>query len=182
MSENLLNRNFTATATGQAWVSDVTYIRTVTAWLYLTVVLDLADRKIIGWALSRTMKAKDTKVAAFRMAVKNRPVIQPLIFHSDRGVQYACDEFRQELKAFFLISQSMSRKANCWDNAVAESFFKTLKVECVYDYKLENQQEASATVFEYIEIWYNRKRLHSSLGYRSPAQMEQHLNQYALVA
>jgi putative transposase len=182
VSKNLLNRNFTAAATGQAWVSDITYIRTVTGWLYLTVVLDLADRKIIGWALSKTMKAKDTTIAAFKMAVKNRPVIQSLIFHSDRGVQYACDEFRQELKAYPLIRQSMSRKANCWDNAVAESFFKTLKVECVYDYKFVDQQEAAATVFEYIEIWYNRKRLHSSLGYRTPAQMEQLLNQYALVA
>lgn len=182
VSENLLNRNFTAKATGQAWVSDITYIRTIKGWLYLTVVLDLADRKVIGWALSRTMKAKDTTIAAFKMAVKNRPVIQPLIFHSDRGVQYACDEFRQELNAYPLIRQSMSRKANCWDNAVAESFFKTLKVECVYDYKFENQKEAAATVFEYIEIWYNRKRLHSSLGYRTPAQMEQLLNQYPLVA
>jgi putative transposase len=144
--------------------------------------MDLADRRIIGWALSKTMKAKDTTIAAFKMAVKNRPVVQSLIFHSDRGIQYACDEFRQELKAYSLIRQSMSRKANCWDNAVAESFFKTLKVECVYDYKFENQQEAATTVFEYIEIWYNRKRLHSSLGYRTPAQMEQLLNQHALVA
>jgi putative transposase len=182
VSENLLNRNFTANTTAQAWVSDITYIRTITGWLYLTVVLDLADRKVIGWALSKTMKAKDTTIAALKMAIKNRPVIQSLIFHSDRGIQYACDEFRQELRAYPLICQSMSRRANCWDNAVAESFFKTLKVECVYDYKFENQQTASATVFEYIEIWYNRKRLHSSLGYRTPAQMEQILNQYPLVA
>ena len=184
VSENLLNRNFTATATGQAWVSDITitYIRTITGWLYLTVVLDLADRKIIGWALSKTMKAKDTTIAAFKMAVRNRPVVQSLIFHSDRGIQYACDEFRQELRAYPLIRQSMSRRANCWDNAVAESFFKTLKVECVYDYKFVDQQEAATTVFEYIEIWYNRKRIHSSLGYRTPAQMEEQLNQYALVA
>lgn len=122
VNENLLNRNFTATATGQAWVSDITYIRTLTGWLYLTMVLDLADRKIIGWALSKTMKAKETTIAAFKMAIKNRPVIQPLIFHSDRGIQYACDEFRQELRAYPLIRQSMSRRANCWDNAVAESF------------------------------------------------------------
>ena len=151
VSENLLDRNFTANATAQAWVSDITYIRTITGWLYLTVVLDLADRKIIGWALSKTMKAKDTTIAAFKMAVKNRPVIQSLIFHSDRGIQYACDEFRQELRAYPLIRQSMSRRANCWDNAVAESFFKTLKVECVYDYKFEDQQEAATIVFEYIE-------------------------------
>jgi putative transposase len=98
VSENLLDRKFTVNATGQAWVSDITYIRTITGWLYLTVVLDLADRKIIGWALSKTMKAKETTIAAFKMAVKNRPVIQSLIFHSDRGIQYACDEFRQELE------------------------------------------------------------------------------------
>ena len=182
VSKNLLNRNFTATVTGQAWVPDITYIKTITGWLYLTVVLDLADRKIIGWALSKTMKAKDTTIAALKMAVKNRPVIQPLIFHSDRGIQYACDEFRREVGAYPLIRQSMSRRANCWDNAVAESFFKILKVECIYDYKFVDQQEAATTVFEYIEIWYNRKRLHSSLGYRTPAQMEQLLNQYALVA
>lgn len=182
VSENLLDRKFTANATGQAWVSDMTYIRTITGWLYLTMVLDLADRKVIGWALSKTMKAEETTVAAFKMAVKNRPVIQSLIFHSDRGVQYACEGFRQELKAYPLIRQSMSRRANCWDNAVAESFFKTLKVECVYDYKFVDQQEAATTVFEYIEIWYNRKRIHSSLGYRTPAQMEELLNQHALVA
>jgi transposase InsO family protein len=182
VSENLLDRNFIANAIGMGWVSDITYIRTITGWLYLTVVLDLADRKIVGWALSKTMKAKDTTIAALKMAVKNRPLIQPLMFHSDRGIQYACDEFRQELETYPLIRQSMSRRANCWDNAVAESFFKTLKVECVYDYKFADQQQAATTVFEYIEIWYNRKRLHSSLGYRTPAQMEQLLNQYALVA
>ncbi|AHM62636.1 integrase catalytic protein [Flammeovirgaceae bacterium 311] len=122
VSENLLDRNFTAAATGQAWVSDITYIRTLAGWLYLTVILDLADRKVVGWALSDTMKAKDTTIAALKMALKNRPVVQKLIFHSDRGVQYACDEFRKELRVTPLIRQSMSRKANCWDNAVAESF------------------------------------------------------------
>jgi transposase InsO family protein len=182
VNENLLDRNFSATATGQAWVSDLTYIRTITGWLYLTVVLDLADRKVIGWAFSKTMAAKETTVAALKMAINNRPVLNSLIFHSDRGVQYACKEFRQELKAYPLIRQSMSRRANCWDNAVAESFFKTLKVECVYDYKFENQEIAATTVFEYIETWYNRKRIHSSLGYRTPEQMEKLLNQYALAA
>ena len=116
------------------------------------------------------------------MAVKNRPIIQSLIFHSDRGIQYACKEFRNELRPYPLIKQSMSRRANCWDNAVAESFFKTLKAECLYDYKFENQEAAAITVFEYNEAWYNRKRVHSSLGYRTPAQMEKLLNQYALVA
>ena len=113
VSENLLNRQFCATATGQVWVSDITYIRTVAGWLYLTVVLDLADRKVVGWALSQTMKANDTTVAALKMAIGNRPITKPLLFHSDRGVQYACEEFRKELLAFPLIKQSMSRKANC---------------------------------------------------------------------
>ena len=151
-------------------------------WLYLTVVLDLADRKVIGWALSQTLKAKDTTVAALKMAIENRPITQSLIFHSDRGVQYACDEFRKELQAYPFIRQSMSRKANCWDNAVAESFFKTLKTEGVYGNKFENQQAAAMEIFEFIEIWYNRERLHSSLGYRTPAQMEELLNHQSLAA
>ena len=182
VSENLLNRNFSASSTGRAWVSDITYIRTLTGWLYLTVVLDLADRKVIGWALSETMKAKETTVAALKMAITNRPVVQELIFHSDRGVQYACDEFRKELKAYPLIQQSMSRRANCWDNAVAESFFKSLKTECVYGTRFENQRAAALVMFEYIEVFYNRERLHSSLGYRTPAQMEQLLIQNPLAA
>lgn len=182
VSENLLNRNFSARVTGQAWVSDITYIRTLTGWLYLTVVLDLADRKVIGWALSETVKAKHTTVAAFKMAIKNRPVVQNLIFHSDRGVQYACDEFRKELKAYPLIRQSMSRKANCWDNAVAESFFKTLKTECVYGNRYQDQRRAAMEIFEYIEIFYNRERLHSSLGYRTPEQMEELLNTKSIAA
>jgi len=182
MSENLLDRNFTATATGRAWVSDITYIRTLAGWLYLTVVLDLADRKVIGWALSQTLKASDTTLAAFKMAVGNRPVTQSLIFHSDRGVQYACDEFRNELQAYSLIRQSMSRKANCWDNAVAESFFKTLKTECVYGNRFENQQAAAMAIFEYIEVFYNRERMHSALGYRTPTQMEELLNYQPLAA
>lgn len=148
----------------------------------MTVVLDLADRKVIGWALSETMKAKETTVAALKMAITNRPVVQKLIFHSDRGIQYACDEFRKELKAYPLIQQSMSRRANCWDNAVAESFFKSIKTECVYGTRFENQRAAAIEIFEYIEVFYNRERLHSSLGYRTPAQMEQLLNQKPLAA
>lgn len=116
------------------------------------------------------------------MAVKNRAVTQGLIFHSDRGVQYACDEFRKELKLYPLIRQSMSRRANCWDNAVAESFFKTLKTECIYENKFINQKAAAMEIFEFIEIWYNRMRLHSSLGYRTPAQMEELLNSKTLAA
>jgi len=136
-------------------------------------VLDLADREIVGWALSQTWKAQDTTGAALKMAITNRPVTQPLIFHSDRGVQYACEEFRKVLQANPLIRQRMSRKADCWDNAVAESFFKTLKTEGVYGSHFENQQVAAMEIFEFIQIWYNRERLHSSLEYRTPAQMEE---------
>lgn len=182
VSENLLARNFTTASTGQRWVSDITYIRTRAGWLYLTVVLDLADRKVVGWALSQTMKAADTSVAAWKMAIRNRPIADELIFHSDRGVQYACEEFRKELHTFPFIRQSMSRRANCWDNAVAESFFKSLKTECVYGVRFENQREAAMAIFEYIEVFYNRKRLHSSLGYRTPKQMEELLNRQTLAA
>ena len=182
VSEDLLQRNFTPPATGQAWVSDITYIRTLAGWLYLTVVLDLADRKVIGWALSETMGAKHTSVAALKMAVRNRPVLEELVFHSDRGVQYACDEFRKALGAYPLIRQSMSRRANCWDNAVAESFFKSLKSECVYGARFENRQVAALEIFQYIEVFYNRQRIHSSLGYRTPIQMEQKLNTKPIAA
>ncbi|WP_299759490.1 DDE-type integrase/transposase/recombinase [uncultured Pontibacter sp.] len=109
-------------------MSDLTYIKTGEGWLYLTAVLDLADRKVMGWALSETMEAESTTVAAFQMAKRNRPVTASLLFHSDRGVQYACSAFRRQLQDLPVV-QSMSRKGNCWDNAVAESFFKTLKTE-----------------------------------------------------
>lgn len=114
------------------------------------------------------MKATDTVMPAFKMAQKTRPITQKLIFHSDRGVQYACNEFRCLLEKNTFIIRSMSRKGNCWDNAVAESFFKTLKAECVYQHKFADKEQAALIVFEYIETWYNRKRLHSVLGYLSP--------------
>jgi transposase InsO family protein len=123
-----------------------------------------------------------TATATLKMAIKNRPVTQPLIFHSDRGGQYACEEFRKELKIYPSMKQSMSRKGNCWDNAVAESFFKTLKTEGVYGSHFENQQVAAREIFEFIEIWYNRERLHSHLGYRTPAQMEELLHHQSLAA
>ena len=141
------------------------------AWLYLTTIIDLADRKVIGWALNETMRAGDTTLAVFRMAMNNRPVVQPLLFHSDRGVQYACNEFRALLKKP-LIQQSMSRKGNCWDNAVAESFFKTIKTEMVYHRDFKTKAEAKIAIFEYIEVWYNRQRRHSALRYLIPCQQE----------
>ncbi len=171
VSENYLQQDFTAERIAQKWVSDLTYIKTGEGWLYLTTVIDLADRKVVGWALSETLKAKETTVAAFKMAVNNRPVVQPLLFHSDRGVQYACTEFRDQLNKL-PITQSMSRKGNCWDNAVAESFFKTMKTEMVYHQKFQTKAEAKLAIFEYIEAWYNRQRRHSALEYLTPCQYE----------
>ncbi len=172
ISDNLLDRNFTPNAPNKAWVSDITYIRTSQGWLYLTTIMDLFDRQIIGWALSKTMKVMDTIVPAWLMATAKRPIASELIFHSDRGVQYASTKFRKVLEANKLIKQSMSRRANCWDNAVAEAFFKTLKTELVYHHRFDTRNQAEIAVFEYIETWYNRKRIHSSLGYLTPIQME----------
>lgn len=164
--DNILNREFTVNNQNIVWVSDITYIRTKQGWLYLTTVIDLFDRKVIGWSLSHTMKAKDTSIKAFKMAVINRPINlnQLLIFHSDRGIQYACKEFVLELKKHKSIVKSMSRKGNCWDNAVAESFFKTLKVELVYQNKYQTKQEAELSIFEYIETFYNTNRRHKQLN------------------
>jgi len=174
--ENILDRDFKPGIISAVWVSDITYIRTKKGWLYLTTVIDLGDRKILGWALSLTMKAIDTVIPAFKMAQKRRPITQELIFHSDQGVQYACNEFRCLLEKNPLITRSMSRKGNCWDNAVAESFFKTLKAECIYQHKFADKEQAALVVFEYIETWYNRKRLHSALGYQSPEEFGKNLN------
>lgn len=180
--ENILDRDFKPGILGAVWVSDITYIRTRQGWLYLTTVIDLGDRKIIGWALSATMKAIDTVVPAFKMARNRRPITQELIFHSDRGVQYACNEFRCLLEKNSFIIRSMSRKGNCWDNAVAESFFKTLKAECVYQHKFADKDQAALIIFEYIETWYNRRRLHSALGYLSPEEFGRSLNKQNIAA
>lgn len=180
--ENILDHDFKPGALGSTWVSDITYIRTKKGWLYLTTVIDLGDRKIIGWALSVTMKAVDTVIPAFKKAQRNRPIINELIFHSDRGVQYACDEFKCLLDRNPMIIRSMSRKGNCWDNSVAESFFKTLKTECVYQYRFTDKEQAALIVFEYIETWYSRKRLHSALGYMSPEEFGRKLMKRKIVA
>lgn len=171
ISANLLSRDFSTTGTGEKWVSDITYIRTGEGWLYLTMVMDLADRKIIGWSMDNSMSTNSTVVEAWKMAIKNRPVESQLIFHSDRGVQYASHEFRKCFKGLPVL-QSMSRKGNCWDNAIAESFFKTLKTEMVYHRKFETRAQAKLEIFDYIEVWYNRKRRHSALDYKTPVQME----------
>jgi putative transposase len=128
------------------------------------------------------MKAIDTVIPAWKMAQKNRNITSELIFHSDRGIQYACNEFKSLLDKNPLVIRSMSRKGNCWDNAVAESFFKTLKAECVYQNKFIDKQQAAVIVFEYIETWYNRKRQHSALGYMSPTEFEEILNKQKVAA
>ena len=129
-----------------------------------------------------TMKANDTVIPAFKMAQARRQITGKLIFHSDRGVQYACNEFRCLLGKNPFIIRSMSRKGNCWDNAVAESFFKTLKTECVYQHKFTDKEQAALIVFEYIETWYNRKRQHSALGYLSPEEFGRNLNKQNIAA
>ena len=181
VSPNLLNRDFSVTGLSQKWVSDLTYIKTQSGWLYLTTVIDLADRKVIGWAFSNTMTTRETTVRALKMAIKNRGIRSGLIFHSDRGAQYACDEFKGLLQAHNII-QSMSRKANCWDNSIAESFFKTLKTELVYHHKFINREMAKIKIFEYIEGFYNTKRIHSAIGYITPSQMEEYLNKVQKIA
>jgi transposase InsO family protein len=157
------------------------YISTGEGWLYLTAVLDLADRKVVGWALSEPMEAEETTVAAFQMAGRNRPVTQILLFHSERGVQYACSAFREQMEGLPVL-QSMSRKGNCWDNAVAESFFKTIKTEMLCHRKFVTSHEVRIAVFEYIKGWYNRKRKHSALDHFTPCQQEKWLYRQSMTA
>jgi transposase InsO family protein len=167
--ENILNREFHAEKGGIKWVSDITYLRTENGWLYLTVAIDLYDRKVIGWALSGGMETSATTIAALEMAVKNRKPLDALIFHSDRGVQYCAQSFRAVLsESCPTVRQSMSRKGNCWDNACAESFFKTLKRELETLDGKHSEAEVRQSVFYYIEAYYNRVRMHSALDYVAP--------------
>ena len=178
--ENKLNREFDVNGPGQAWVSDITYIKTYQGWLYLTVIIDLYDRKVIGWSFSRSLKAIDTTIPAWRMATRNRSITQALIFHSDRGIQYACHEFKNLLQSYKLVERSMSQKGDCWDNAVAESFFKTLKVEHIYHKNFKTFKEAEISIFEYIEAWYNVNRIHTTI--QSPIKNKKELLINQLVA
>jgi transposase InsO family protein len=167
--ENLLNRQFHAEGGGQKWVSDITYLRTIGGWVYLTVVLDLFDRKVIGWALSADMETVHTTIPALQMAFSNRTPGEGLIFHSDRGVQYCAKSFRDTLGELCpRVRQSMSRKGNCWDNACAETFFKTLKRELETLDGKHSAAEVRQSVFMYVEAYYNRLRLHSALDYVAP--------------
>lgn len=171
VSENLLRRNFKASRPDEKWVSDITYIKVEKGFVYLAVIMDLFSRKIIGWSLDTTM-TNQLIMDAFTMAVASRKVEPGLILHSDRGVQYRSGEY-QALLLNEGIRPSMSRKGNCWDNAAMESFFGRFKVEALYAEDITNKQKAYSCVFEYIELFYNNHRRHSSLGYRSPNTYEQ---------
>jgi transposase InsO family protein len=175
--ENKLNRDFQVAGIGEVWVSDITYIKTSEGWLYLTVIIDLGDRKVVGWSHSKSLKASHSTIPAWIMAVKNRPITQKLIFHSDRGIQYACNEFTTLLAGYKMVVRSMSRKGDCWDNAVAESFFKTLKVECIYHNNYKTRNQAILSIFEYIETWYNMRRIHSTLKMSMKDFTENKINQ-----
>ncbi|RYZ85138.1 MAG: IS3 family transposase [Proteobacteria bacterium] len=155
------------------WVSDITFIPTAQGWLYLCIVLDLHSRKIVGWSMREDMKA-DIILEATRMALKARRPVSSLVFHSDCGGQYKAKKFRNLLRRYN-IRQSMTFAGNCYDNATAESFFGTLKSELVYRTKFDTREAARAAIFEYIEAFYNRVRMHSSLGYLSPMQYEQNV-------
>ena len=169
LSPDLLHQDFSADRLEQIWVSDITYIPTMQGWLYLTVIMDLYNRSIVGWAMSNSLRASETTIPALKQAYARLHPAAHLIFHSDRGVQYACNDFREQLSTFQMI-QSMSGKGNCYDNAVAESFFSTLKKELVYHRVYKDRWQARQSIFQYIEIFYNRKRKHSSLGNVSPEQ------------
>ncbi len=171
ISPNLLKGEFYAAAANLVWLSDITYIRTLEGWLYLTIIMDLYSRRIFGWSMSDRLTAKATTIPALIHAYRNCQPLPGTIFHSDKGVQYACTDFRDLLGSFKMI-QSMSGTGNCYDNAVAESFFHTLKTELVYHERYLTRMEAKRCIFEYIEVFYNRFRKHSALGYKSPEEFE----------
>ena len=167
---NILNRQFEVKEPNKVWGSDITYIYTNEGWLYLCVIIDLFSRKVIGWCLSKSISV-DIVINAIKMAYFNRNYPKDVLFHSDRGVQYTSHDFQKILKSYNF-NCGMSRKGNCWDNACAESFFRSLKLEEVNHYKYLTRDEARISIFEYIEVFYNKKRIHSSLGYLTPEEYE----------
>jgi putative transposase len=180
VAENLLQQNFTTIELNQVWTSDITYIWTSEGWLYLVIVLDIFSRSVIGWKVNNTLN-KDFVYETIIKSIKSRKPTKDLIFHSDRGSQYASHEVRKLLKKYH-IKQSMSRSGNCYDNAITETFFHSLKTEMVYHNKFKTRKEAELKIFEYIEIFYNRSRLHSSLKYQTPIEFEKNyfMNNYLL--
>lgn len=177
VAQNVLDRNFRTDHPNRVWVSDISYIRTRQGWLYLAVVLDLFSRRVVGWSMQSTAD-RELVLTALEMALRRRRPAGGLLHHSDRGSQYASKDYGKLLEKHGAVP-SMSRKGDCWDNAVAESFLRTLKVECVYDYNFRTRREAKDVIFDYIESFYNTKRLHSTLDYVSPDEYENnyYLNQ-----
>lgn len=172
VAANLLNRDFSATAANQKWVSDITYVWTDEGWLYLATVIDLYSRAVIGWSIQPTM-TRELICDALTMALWRRGFPRGVLCHSDRGSQYCSDDYQKMLKASGLVC-SMSRKGNCWDNAVAESFFHSLKTELIYTERYATREEAKQSVFQYIEVYYNRVRRHSAIGSIAPEVFENH--------
>lgn len=171
IAENILGRHFEAPAPNKVWLTDITYIETGEGWLFLAAVLDIHSRRIVGWAMDKTMSRK-LCMDALNMGIVNRKPSKGLVHHSDRGSQYASGDYQQMLKDYGMIC-SMSRKGNCWDNAPMESFFGTLKTEWLHRMDFATRDEARQAVFDYIETFYNRKRKHSALDYASPAEFEE---------
>lgn len=170
VAPNFLKQDFDIKEPNKVWLADITYISTIEGWLYLAAIMDLGCRRIKGWSMSNRL-TKELALDALKMAICNNPKSSGVIHHSDRGSQYASTDYQKLLKNNGLIC-SMSRKGNCWDNAPMESFFHTLKTEWVYRFKYNTRQEAKASLFEYIEIFYNRQRRHSALQYMNPCQYE----------
>ena len=171
VASNLLDRQFLQLSPDLAWAADITYFQTGEGWLYLAVVLDLFSRRIVGWSMSRWIDAA-LVIGALRMAVERRQPKRGLIVHTDRGSQYACNDYQAFIARHGIVA-SMSRKRDCWDNAVVESFFASLKSEVKPDRLWSTRNEAKTAIFEYIEAWYNPKRRHSTLGYQSPMEFEE---------
>ena len=171
VAANVLNQQFEASRANEVWLADITYVWTRQGWLYLSAVEDLYTRKIVGWSTSNRLSA-DLVTRALEMAIGRQLPDTGLLAHSDRGSQYASNDYQRLLKGHG-ITCSMSRKGNCWDNAPMESFFATLKKELIYLEQYETRDEARQSIFEYIEMFYNRVRRHSGLGYKSPAEFEQ---------
>lgn len=171
VAPNLLNRRFDVEMPNKVWVSDITYLKVGRQWYYLTVFIDLFSRSIVGWDLSGSLE-RHSVIRALKKAIMRRRPGKGLMIHSDRGVQYVSQDFRKVLKTHGFI-QSMSRKGNCWDNAVAESFFHTLKTQLIYHIRFNNFEEAKRIIFKYIEIYYNQRRKHSSNAWKTPAHCEQ---------
>ena len=180
IAPNVLARQFTVSEPDVAWVTDITYVWTDEGWLYLAAILDLFSRRVVGWAVSERI-TRELTLAALDMALVHRRPAAGLLHHSDRGCQYASSDYRAALNTRGFV-RSMSRKGDCWDNAVAESFFATLKVELVYRHRFATRAAAKHALFDYIETFYNRRRRHSSLGYLSPVDFEAQQRQPSTLA